>query len=106
MRAPRSRSIMRRAILCVLAIVFAREALAGGLDQAFLRGSDVYEPDRFGGTAYTRDVAAAAPAEMSPWSVGTPEFQVEIGARYWHSSRGAFAKDLYDDPRFSNNLNS
>jgi len=34
-----------------------------------------------------------------------PGYSFEVGARYWYSS-GKLAKNLFDDPRSSNNLNS
>src|SRR2546430_15716679 len=44
-------------------------------------------------------------ARMAPVAAAMPGYSFEVGARYWYSS-GKLAKNLFDDPRSSNNLNS
>jgi hypothetical protein len=84
-------------------------ASGGDFDSAVLRGSNGFEP---AGPVYAADVAgpsypADVPIGPAPYvAPALSEFRVEVGARYWYSSAGSFAKNLFDDPRFSNNLNS
>ena len=40
---------------------------------------------------------------MAPVPAAVPGYSFEFGARYWYSS-GKLAKDLYDDPRFTNDI--
>jgi len=40
---------------------------------------------------------------MAPVVAVVPGYSFEVGARYWYST-GKLAKNLYDDPRFSNDL--
>jgi outer membrane protease len=89
---------MRRSLLsCAVLVMLAPAAHGAELDGAFLRGSSNYEP------AYPE----AAVPEPAAWSPAAPsEYKFELGARVWVSTRGSFAKNLYDDPRSSNNLNS
>jgi hypothetical protein len=108
-------------------------AHAGELDQVRLRGSKAYAYDaapsypviasepsyspRAAAASYpvsyptsypvpyptargpTKAVAIARPAPQAP------SLTFELGARYWFST-GRITKDLFDDPRFSSNLNS
>src|SRR5712691_1627204 len=89
---------MRRLAVLSLFMALGGEAWGGDVDSALLRGSAVFEPL---GPAYAAD--AAVPPYLG---AAVPEYRVELGARFWYSSAGSFAKNLFDDPRFSNNLNS
>jgi hypothetical protein len=88
---------------------------AAELDQVRLRGSSVY-------TTPTYPIPSSEPsypelAPRAPYPVAKAparpvapvgelhNFTFEFGARYWFST-GKLAKDLYDDPRSSQNLNS
>jgi hypothetical protein len=96
---------------------------AGTLDQAALRGSSTSyaaldvpsypiatsEPS-YPGRSYPDSAArashpAARPAAVAPPVAQPRDFTFEFGTRYWYSS-GRLAKDLFDDPRSSVNLNS
>jgi hypothetical protein len=85
-------------------------AAAGELDRAYMRGSQITEldstpaprtalayamPTKGGGPVYKSGPFVPAPPQ--------PSWSFEVGARYWYST-GAFAKDLFDDPRFSTDL--
>jgi hypothetical protein len=100
---------MRRLVVVSLLMSLGGGASGGDFDSAVLRGSNGFEP---AGPVYAADVAgpsypADAPIEPAPYAApALAEFHVELGARYWYSSAGSFAKNLFDDPRFSNNLNS
>src|SRR5258708_4625081 len=89
--------------LATIGPVFA--ACAGELDQVRLRGSNAYDAAPAYPASYpaasgpTRPVAVAAPAAQ------LHGFTFEFGTRYWFST-GKLAKDLFDDPRSSANLNS
>ena len=89
---------------------------AGTLDQARLRGSNVsYDAPTYpiitSEPAYPDPAAAPSyPAAHRPVAVAPPpaqlhNFTFEFGTRYWFST-GKLAKDLFDDPRSSQNLNS
>ncbi|HXW25486.1 MAG TPA: omptin family outer membrane protease [Xanthobacteraceae bacterium] len=106
---------MRR--LAFLSVIpwLAGAACAQDFDDAVLRGSSGFEPvaaravpiyaaDAPGST-YPIDADAAVAPAPPPGLPAAREFRVEIGLRYWYSS-GSFAKNLFDDPRSSNNLNS
>jgi hypothetical protein len=99
--------------LAVLGGVGCGTAHAAELDQASLRGSSADDvAPRYKILPYDvapqAPIAAGAPAEPhtlpprpAPWS----GLSFEAGTRYWWSS-GTLAKDLYDDPRSSQYLNS
>jgi hypothetical protein len=87
-------------------------AQAGELNSAPLRGSRAYE------AAPSYQIMPSLPPEerapppygppvvVKPATVAAvPGYAFEVGARYWYST-GKLAKDLYDDPRSSNGLNS
>jgi hypothetical protein len=96
---------------------------AGEVDQVRLRGSNAYdaaptyriltsEPSYRGPAAPSPYPATypAASGPARPVAVAAPaaqlhNFTFEFGTRYWFST-GKLAKDLYDDPRSSPNLNS
>jgi hypothetical protein len=101
---------------------------AGTLDQAALRGSSAtyapidapsypiatsepsYAGPSYPGPAYPGASARASYPAARPVAVAPPVapprmFTFELGTRYWYSS-GRLAKDLFDDPRSSTNLNS
>jgi hypothetical protein len=98
---------------------------AGELDQVRLRGSNAYAYDAAPSypvitsePSYSVRAAPASdpvsyPAARGPTkavAITRPAPQphsltFELGARYWFSS-GRLAKDLFDDPRFTPNLNS
>jgi Omptin family len=103
---------MRRLALLSVFMSLAGAASAQNFDDAVLRGSSGFEP---AAPVYAADAAGPsfpidADAPMAPpvAAPGLPtmgDFRVELGGRFWYSS-GSFAKNLFDDPRFSNNLNS
>jgi hypothetical protein len=103
---------MRRLVSLSVFMSLAGAASAADVDDAVLRGSSGFAP---AAPVYAADAAgpsfpidADAPTEPPVAVPGLPavrEFRVELGARYWYSN-GSFAKNLFDDPRFSSNLNS
>lgn len=82
-------------------------ATAGELDSAYLRGSRAYEATpryQIGPAAPSYEYAPPpSAAVMAPVPAASPGYSFEFGARYWYSS-GKLAKDLYDDPRFTNDI--
>lgn len=99
---------MRSSIVLAFAGVslLATAAAAGELDSAYLRGSRAYE------ATPSYQIAPVAPSyEYAPPPGATvmapvpaaSGYSFEFGARYWYSS-GRLAKDLYDDPRFTNDI--
>jgi hypothetical protein len=101
-----------------LAMIYLLPAAhAGELDRARLRGSDVdttpIYPISSSLPSYPDPAAPSYPAKAGrsrPAAVSSPaaqlhNFTFELGTRYWYST-GRLAKDLYDDPRSSQNLNS
>jgi hypothetical protein len=103
---------MRRSAFLSVFMSLAGATSAQNFDGAVLRGSSGFAP---AAPVYAADAAgpsfpidADAPTEPPVAVPGLPavrEFRVELGARYWYSN-GSFAKNLFDDPRFSSNLNS
>lgn len=111
----------RLVVLPVMAIVgLIPAARAGALDQAALRGSTA----SYGAPEYpiiqtepsdppypVSSPASYPAARAASQPVAPPQpsllhgLTFNVGARYWYSS-GRLAKDLYDDPRSSQNLNS
>jgi hypothetical protein len=89
-----------------VAVLGVSAADAGELNSASLRGSRAYEAGPSYQIAPTMPSYDRAPppsaAVMAPLAV-IPGYSFEVGARYWYSS-GKLAKNLYDDPRFSNDL--
>ena len=82
---------------------------AGELGSAALRGSRAYEAapsyQVFPPAPTSYEVAPPpAAAIVQPVAVVSP-YSFEIGARYWYST-GKLSKDLFDDPRSSDLLNS
>ncbi|HEV2957514.1 MAG TPA: hypothetical protein VGX95_15470 [Xanthobacteraceae bacterium] len=106
---------MRRLAFLSVFMSLAGAASADGLDGAALRGSSGFEMPARGAPVYAADAPepyypldADVPVEapvVSPLVPELHELRVEIGGRFWYST-GSFAKNLYDDPRFSSNLNS
>ncbi len=109
-----------RLVLPVMAIIgLIPAARAGALDQAWLRGSTtssgapeypILPPE----PSYPVSSPAPyppAPAAARPVAVAPPPapqlhgVTFAFGTRYWYST-GTLAKNLYDDPRSSQNLNS
>ena len=100
------------AIICLPASAHADEP---GLVR--LRGSSVYSTPAYPvGTSesvYQEPAPAPYPVPVRPARPVAPTgpaaqlqgFTFEFGTRYWYST-GKLAKDLYDDPRSSQNLNS
>jgi hypothetical protein len=101
---------------------------AAALDQSALRGSSTtyaaldapsypiatsqpsypgpsYPGPSYGGPAARASYPAARRAAVAPSAAQPYNFAFEFGTRYWYSS-GRLAKDLFDDPRSSANLNS
>ena len=79
---------------------------AGELDSAALRGSRAYEATpcyQIAPPAPSYEYAPRRPPPRSCRRRGASAYSFEFGARYWYST-GKLAKDLYDDPRFSNVL--
>jgi len=109
---------MRYLAFVVVSLLAVRAADAGELNSAALRGSRV---DEFGPSypVFERQPIYRDPRgyDIVPPSYGSattvqpvpvaalPGYSFEVGARYWYSS-GKLAKDLFDDPRFSDVLNS
>jgi Omptin family len=103
---------MRRLAFLSVFMSLAGAAPAQDFDDAVLRGSSGFAPAV---PVYAADAAgpsfpidADPPSEPLVAAPGLPtmgDFRVELGGRFWYSS-GSFAKNLFDDPRFSNNLNS
>ena len=88
-------------------------AFADGVDDAVLRGSSGFRVPARAAPVYAADapyypldddMLVKAPV-IQPVVPAVQEIWVEIGGRFWYST-GTFSKNLYDDPRFSNNLNS
>jgi len=90
------------------AIAGVTAAGAAELSSAYLRGSSAHEAVPAYQIARSLPSYDAAPppsaARMAPVTA-MPGYSFEVGARYWYSS-GKLAKNLFDDPRSSNNLNS
>jgi hypothetical protein len=92
-------------------------ARAGELDQVRLRGSNAHdavaaypilasEPSSRVPSSYPVSYPAASrPMRPAPPAAQLHGFTFEFGSRYWFST-GRLAKDLFDDPRSSTNLNS
>jgi hypothetical protein len=103
---------MHRSAFLSIFMAFAGAASAHDLDDAVLRGSG-FEPTLTAAPVYPADGPSYpidadtpfAPPAAVPGLPALREFHIELGGRYWYSN-GSFAKDLYDDPRFSNHLNS
>jgi hypothetical protein len=103
---------MRRLAFLSVLMSLAGAASAQDLDDAVLRGSSGFEPAApvyaadAAGPSFPLDAdAPVAPPGALPGLPAVRELRVELGARFWYSN-GSFAKNLYDDPRFSNNINS
>jgi hypothetical protein len=109
---------MRWSVVALAVIGVAQGAGAGELKSEYLRGSDVYgappaypiiqsAPPQGWHPApnYPVKPGPAQPVVVVPPPPAPFNFTVEVGTRYWYSS-GKLAKDLFDDPRFSNLENS
>jgi hypothetical protein len=92
------------------------QAGAGELEQARLRGSGAYDsgpsyPILQSEPAYpappppSPTARRARPVAVAPPVAELHNFTFEFGTRFWYST-GKLAKDLYDDPRSSQNINS
>jgi hypothetical protein len=92
-----------------LSLLCINAAGAAELGSATLRGSRAYEATPsyqvFPATpAYPADQPPPdVPVVLKPVTV--PGYSFEVGARYWYST-GKLSKDLFDDPRSSDLLNS
>lgn len=91
-----------------LSLLGINAAAAGELGAAYLRGSRVPDPPAYqvfpAAPAYpAAPYDAGAPAPTKAEAAATPGYSFEVGARYWYST-GKLAKDLFDDPRFSDGL--
>jgi opacity protein-like surface antigen len=99
--------VMRSLAYIVLSLLGINAAGAGELGSAPLRGSRAYEAapsyQVFPPAPTAYEVAPPVAAIVQPVAVSPYSF--EIGARYWYST-GKLAKDLFDDPRSSDLLNS
>jgi len=103
---------MRRLAFLSVFMSLAGAASAQDFDDAVLRGSNGFEP---AAPVYAADVAGPSYPIDADAPIGPPgalpglpavrELRFELGTRFWYSN-GSFAKNLYDDPRFSSNLNS
>jgi hypothetical protein len=101
----------------VVSLLAVQAADAGELNSAPLRGSWVHEagpsypvferePIYHGPRGYEiAPPSYTSAAAVRPVPAAMPGYAFEVGARYWYSS-GKLAKDLFDDPRFSDVLNS
>jgi outer membrane protease len=104
---------MRRLAFLSVFTSLAGVAGAGDLDGAALRGSSGFELRPLAVPVYAADASEPyypldADVPVAPLPVVAPlseEIRFEVGGRFWYST-GSFAKSLFDDPRFSNNLNS
>src|SRR5580693_1051557 len=108
---------LRSIVLPVIAMFgLVPAARAGELDQARLRGSSAYDaaPRYLIPASEPVDAAPAPPpypaAGSRAHAVAPPvaelhNFTFALGSRFWYST-GTLAKELYDDPRSSQNLNS
>jgi hypothetical protein len=109
---------MRVRLVGVFLAGFMHAAGAGELDQAYMRGSQVYEiaPPRPVVQAASYPASSVAPYAVAPPNTTNPNpfaaafaevrsSSLELGTRYWFAT-GNLAKNLYDDPRASTNLNS
>jgi len=105
---------LRLIVLPAMAMIgLVPAARAGELDQARLRGSTAYDaaPRYQIPISEPADPALPYPAAGSRARAVAPpvaelhNFTFEVGTRFWYST-GKLAKDLYDDPRSSQNLNS
>jgi len=102
---------MRRLAFLSVFLVLAGAASADDLDSAVLRGSSGFEVPARGAPIYAADapyyplesdVPAYAPA-APPVVTIAHELSIEVGGRFWYST-GRFQKDLFNDPRFGNNM--
>jgi hypothetical protein len=102
---------MRRLAFLFVFMSLAGAASADGLDGAALRGSSGFEVPVRGAPIYAAD-APYYPLEddmpvkapmVQPVVPAVREIWVEVGGRFWYST-GTFCKNLYGDPRFSNDL--
>jgi hypothetical protein len=89
-----------------LSLLFISAASAGELNSAALRGSRAYEaapsyPVFPSVPTVSQEAVSVAAVVAQPVSA----YSFEVGARYWYST-GKFSKDLFDDPRSSDQLNS
>jgi len=106
---------MRQLAFLSLFMIVAGAAWADGLDSAALRGSAAFELPVRQAPVYAADrpepyypLDADAPVAtpvVQPVVAMAEDFRVEVGGRFWYST-GSFGKNLFDDPRFSSNLNS
>jgi outer membrane protease len=102
---------MRRLAFLPVFLVLAGAASADGLDSAVLRGSSGFEVPVRGAPVFAADAPyyplddeVPVYAPVAPPVVTTAhELSIEIGGRFWYST-GRFQKNLFDDPRFSNNM--
>src|SRR5712675_340608 len=103
------RALIGAVSFMAIAIAGVTAAGAGELSSAYLRGSSAHEavPAYQIASSLPSDETALPPsaAGMAPVAVAMPGYSFEVGARYWYSS-GKLAKNLFDDPRSGNNLNS
>jgi|SRR5579883_112408 hypothetical protein len=107
------------ALVSLMTIGLIPPVHAAGLDQAYLRGStaDTYSVDAPSYPVYPTTAAIPPPSYPVRAAAARPRFAVppppaqlsgytfKLGTRVWLST-GRLAKDLYDDPRSSQNLNS
>jgi hypothetical protein len=106
---------MRRLALLSVFMSLAGAASGEEFDDAVLRGSSGFEVPVRAAPVYAADapgpyypIDADIPVEAPAVAPAVPiirEFRVEMGGRFWYSI-GSFGKNLFDDPRSSNNLNS
>lgn len=105
---------MRCLVYIGLSVLGINAATAGELSSAYLRGSRAYEDGPSYQIAPSLPSYEPAPAPYTPPTAEAypvaaaatqPGYSFEAGARYWYST-GKLAKDLFDDPRSSNSLNS
>ena len=108
---------LRSIVLPVIAMFgLVPAARAGELDQARLRGSSTYdatprylippsEPADPPPAALPYPAAGSRARAVAPPVTQLHDVTFGFGSRFWYSS-GTLAKDLYDDPRSSQNLNS
>jgi hypothetical protein len=102
------RGVMRCLALIALSVLGINAASAGEFGSATLRGSrahDVLPSYQVAPVLPIYDPVPSAPAAQLMPVAAIAGYSFEVGARYWYSS-GRLAKDLYDDPRFSDSLNS
>jgi hypothetical protein len=96
--------VMRCLAYIGVSLLAINAAGAGELGSAYLRGSRVPEPSYqvFPAPPSAHEALPAQGPIVKPVAV-VPGYAFEAGVRYWYST-GKLAKELFDDPRFSDQI--